>query len=146
MNTSHQRPSDKAVGHSFGGCGTGNKPACALLYIFATFIHLASRKRYREQIKSETIPIAKIYCKEPEFTNIQIVIHSKKINAITSTLGVMIKYSATDAEHTKLNEIRDKLGITDLFVPRLLKPSIQVDGCYRNSLAMATCCFHTPDD
>ncbi|KAL2719714.1 hypothetical protein V1477_021208 [Vespula maculifrons] len=29
---------------------------------------------------------------------------------------------------------------------RLLKSSIQVDGCYRNSLAMATCCFHTPDD
>ncbi|KAL2719726.1 hypothetical protein V1477_021220 [Vespula maculifrons] len=47
---------------------------------------------------------------------------------------------------TKLDEIRDKLVISDLFVARLLKSSIQVDGCYRNSLAMATCCFHTPDD
>ncbi|KAL2719869.1 hypothetical protein V1477_021166 [Vespula maculifrons] len=46
----------------------------------------------------------------------------------------------------KLDEIRDQLVISDLFVPRLLKSSIQVDGCYRDSLAMATCCFHTPDD
>ncbi|KAL2719701.1 hypothetical protein V1477_021195 [Vespula maculifrons] len=61
-------------------------------------------------------------------------------------LGVMIKYSATDAEHIQLDEMREKVVISDLFVPRLLKSSIQVDGCYRNSLAMATGCFHTPDD
>ncbi|KAL2719970.1 hypothetical protein V1477_021117 [Vespula maculifrons] len=46
----------------------------------------------------------------------------------------------------KLDEIRDQSVISDLFVPRLLKSSIQMDGCYRDSLAMATCCFHTPDD
>ncbi|KAL2719922.1 hypothetical protein V1477_021069 [Vespula maculifrons] len=46
----------------------------------------------------------------------------------------------------KLDEIRDQLVISDLFVPRLLKSSIQVDGCYRDSIAMATCFFHTPDD
>ncbi|KAL2719891.1 hypothetical protein V1477_021038 [Vespula maculifrons] len=45
----------------------------------------------------------------------------------------------------KLDEIRDQLVISVLFVPRLLKSSIQVDGCYRDSLAMATCCFHRPD-
>ncbi|KAL2719872.1 hypothetical protein V1477_021169 [Vespula maculifrons] len=47
---------------------------------------------------------------------------------------------------TKLDEIRDQLVISDLFVPRLLKSSIQMDGCDRDILAMATCCFHTPDD
>ncbi|KAL2719960.1 hypothetical protein V1477_021107 [Vespula maculifrons] len=46
----------------------------------------------------------------------------------------------------KLDEIRDQLVISDIFVPRLLKSSIQMDGCYRDSLAMATCSFHTPDD
>ncbi|KAF7380327.1 hypothetical protein HZH68_016192 [Vespula germanica] len=44
MNTSYQRTSDKTVGHSFGGCGTGNKPDSALRYIFATFIQHTSRK------------------------------------------------------------------------------------------------------
>ncbi|KAL2719949.1 hypothetical protein V1477_021096 [Vespula maculifrons] len=44
MNTSYQRTSGKIVGHSFGGCGTGNTPGSALLYIFSTFIHHTSQR------------------------------------------------------------------------------------------------------
>ncbi|KAF7380333.1 hypothetical protein HZH68_016198 [Vespula germanica] len=79
-----------------------------MLPFYFTFwlLSIASRTWYRRsyygdignKLKAKAIPIAKIYCKEPEFTNIQTVIHSKKINAISSTLSLMIKYSATDAE------------------------------------------------
>ncbi|KAL2719720.1 hypothetical protein V1477_021214 [Vespula maculifrons] len=52
----------------------------------------------------------------------------------------IICFMFEDTQHfKKLDEIRNKLVISDLFVPHLLKSSIQVDGCYRNSLAMATC-------
>ncbi|KAL2719887.1 hypothetical protein V1477_021034 [Vespula maculifrons] len=44
MNTSYQRTSGKTVGHSFGGCRTGNTPGSALLYIFSTFIHHTSQR------------------------------------------------------------------------------------------------------
>ncbi|KAF7380328.1 hypothetical protein HZH68_016193 [Vespula germanica] len=119
MNTTYQRTSDKTVGHSFGGCGTGNKPDSALRYIFATFIHHTSREvntnsstggnnfsdrtsllfinetefpnayninNYLLHLRESTLyhlkgdgrndltgnvfPIAKIYCKGSEFSNI----------------------------------------------------------------------------
>ncbi|KAL2720007.1 hypothetical protein V1477_021154 [Vespula maculifrons] len=46
----------------------------------------------------------------------------------------------------KLYKICDKLLISDLFIPRLLKSNIQVDRCYSIALALASRCFHTPDN
>ncbi|KAL2750244.1 LOW QUALITY PROTEIN: hypothetical protein V1477_001531 [Vespula maculifrons] len=46
----------------------------------------------------------------------------------------------------RFEKIRDELRISDFFVLRLLKSNIKVNGCYSNALAVATSCFHTPDN